>query len=99
RLLMRSSSEVMRTLSSWTSKAIRSIFSSIRRSMTKTMLSGSSAMAPLLRRDRGHGAVGRRRPGVGVDALFDHVAEIADQALHRPRRGVAQRADGVALDL
>ena len=34
-----------------------------------------------------------------VDAAFDLRAEGADQALHRPRGGVAKRADGVAFDL
>eukprot|EP00964_Phaeocystis_antarctica_P081012 scaffold50638_cov55-Phaeocystis_antarctica.AAC.1 len=33
------------------------------------------------------------------DAQLDLGAEGADEALHRPRRGVAQRADGVPLDL
>ena len=37
--------------------------------------------------------------GLGVDPLFDHMAEMADEALHRPGRGIAERADGVALDL
>ena len=34
-----------------------------------------------------------------VDALFDLGAEMPDQALDRPGRRVAQRADGVAFDL
>src|SRR5262245_14927697 len=32
-----------------------------------------------------------------VDARFDLAAEVADEALHGPSRGVAQGADGVAL--
>src|SRR5437667_10053516 len=36
---------------------------------------------------------------VVVDASLDLVAEVADQALHRPGGTVAERADGVALDL
>ena len=36
---------------------------------------------------------------VAVDALLDLGAEVADQALDRPGRRVAERADGVALDL
>src|SRR5262249_57150762 len=36
---------------------------------------------------------------VVVDASLDLVAEVADQALYRPGRTVAERADGVALDL
>eukprot|EP00227_Mantoniella_beaufortii_P011202 CAMPEP_0197590548 /NCGR_PEP_ID=MMETSP1326-20131121/11475_1 /TAXON_ID=1155430 /ORGANISM="Genus nov. species nov., Strain RCC2288" /LENGTH=441 /DNA_ID=CAMNT_0043155651 /DNA_START=195 /DNA_END=1517 /DNA_ORIENTATION=- len=34
-----------------------------------------------------------------VDAALELGAEVADEALHGPGRGVAQRADGVALDL
>src|SRR4051794_33676047 len=33
------------------------------------------------------------------DALFHHGAEMADQSLDRPSRGVTQCADRVALDL
>src|SRR6516165_6268978 len=36
---------------------------------------------------------------VVVDASLDLVAEVTDQALHRPGRAVAERTDGVALDL
>ena len=39
------------------------------------------------------------RVALRVDALLDDVAEMADETLHRPGGGVAQRADGVALDL
>src|SRR6266436_10300052 len=42
----------------------------------------------------------RMRVGaIVVDASLDLVAEVADQALHRPGGTVAERADGVALDL
>src|ERR1035437_53896 len=34
-----------------------------------------------------------------VDPLLDLVTEMRDQALDRPRRSVAERADGVTLDL
>ena len=34
-----------------------------------------------------------------LDTLFNVGAEVADQALNRPRGGVTERADGVALDL
>src|SRR3954470_23116022 len=34
-----------------------------------------------------------------VDARLDLVTEMRDQALDRPGRGVAERADGVAFDL
>ena len=34
-----------------------------------------------------------------VDARLDFVTEMRDQALDRPCRGIAERADGVALDL
>src|SRR5437016_6179190 len=34
-----------------------------------------------------------------VDTLFDHRTEVLDQTLYRPRRRVAERADGVAFDL
>src|SRR5690348_9363472 len=33
-----------------------------------------------------------------VDHVFELVAEVLEEALHRPRGGVAERADGVALD-
>ena len=46
----------------------------------------------LLRRDS------QRRLAV-LDALLDHRAEVAQEALHGPRGGVAERADGAALDL
>src|SRR5262245_18114523 len=36
---------------------------------------------------------------VVVDAPLDLVAEVAEQPLHGPGRAVAERADGVALDL
>src|SRR5689334_4432230 len=36
---------------------------------------------------------------IGADAPLEFGTEVADQALHRPRGGVAQRADGVAFDL
>src|SRR5579885_22587 len=34
-----------------------------------------------------------------IDALFDFAAEMADQALHRPRRRVAEGANRVTLNL
>src|SRR5512134_3941652 len=34
-----------------------------------------------------------------LDVVLELVPEMTDEALHRPRRGVAERADGVALDL
>ena len=40
--------------------------------------------------------------GIGrvvVDARFDHMTKMADEPLHRPRRGIAQRANRMALDL
>ena len=40
-----------------------------------------------------------RACAIGGDALFHHRPEMPDQALDRPGRGVAQRADRVALDL
>src|SRR5215471_649539 len=44
----------------------------------------------------------RRRYGLRrlrIDALLHDMAEMADQALNRPGRCIAERADGVALDL
>ena len=42
----------------------------------------------------------RLAPGlVGGDPLFHHRPEMPDQALDRPGRGIAQRADRVAFDL
>src|SRR5215217_4441237 len=43
--------------------------------------------------------LGMRVRGVVVDAALDLAAEVADQPLDRPGGGVAERADGVALDL
>src|SRR6185503_19870258 len=51
----------------------------------------------LLRRDRN--PLGMRIGGIGINPPLDLRAEMADQALDRPRRRIAQRADGVALDL
>src|SRR5690606_12348585 len=52
----------------------------------------------LLRRDRVAGEGRLARP-VLADAILDLVAEVPDQTLHRPGGGVAEGADGVALDL
>src|SRR6056297_3913380 len=38
-------------------------------------------------------------PALVLDHVFEFVAEVFQEALHRPRGGVAQRADGVSLDL
>src|ERR1700684_984416 len=58
----------------------------------------------LLRRDHmsgieNAGIVDVRLVRIFLDALLDLVTEMRDQALDRPRRGIAERADGVALDL
>src|ERR1700688_1743656 len=63
-----------------------------------------SSSPPLLRRDhvggvKNAGVVDVGFPRIFVDALLDLVTEMRDQALDRPRRGIAERADGVALDL
>src|ERR1700722_4499833 len=54
--------------------------------------------APPLFRRHPH-RIGVRIGAVLVDPPLDLVTEIAQQALHRPRRAVAEGADGVALDL
>src|SRR6516164_912728 len=36
---------------------------------------------------------------IGVNAVLDLVPEVTDEALDRPRRAVAERADGMALNL
>src|SRR5690348_14724471 len=56
-----------------------------------------SIFIALLRRD--HDWLGMRVRGILVDAFLDLVTEMRDQALDRPGRGVAERADGVAFDL
>src|SRR6267154_4945288 len=56
-----------------------------------------SLLMPSLRRRRHR--FGMRVGRVFVDAPFDLGAEMAQQALHRPGRAIAERADGVALDL
>src|SRR4051794_12020192 len=49
---------------------------------------------------RGHAnRLAVRVRGILVDAGLDLMAEVADQALDRPRSGVAQRADRMTLDL
>src|SRR5690606_18088276 len=63
-----------------------------------TDLSSGLLMASSLRR-RQHGRDVVGVAGELVDTPLDLRAEIADQPLDRPRRRVAQRADGVALDL
>src|SRR5882724_6905225 len=69
------------------------------------MLSGSVVIAAsLLRRYHVRGIKNARVVDVGlarifVDARLDLVAEMRDQALDRPGRGIAKRADGVTLDL
>src|SRR6185437_16851043 len=45
----------------------------------------SARCITLLRRNRRHGAFGGGVIGVGVDPGLDHRAEIADEALDRPR--------------
>src|SRR5690606_29295020 len=45
------------------------------------------------------GAMGHRVVGIAIDARLDLRTEIADQALDRPGRSIAERADGVAFDL
>src|SRR5690606_30209914 len=57
-----------------------------------------SSPSPLLRRRRHEKIVVRARREL-VDALFDLRPEMPDQALHRPCRRIAQRADRVTLDL
>src|SRR6516225_8172716 len=37
--------------------------------------------------------------GIGVNAALDLVPEVTDEALHWPSRAIAERADGMALDL
>src|SRR3954464_14768415 len=53
----------------------------------------------LLRRDRRHGAIAGRGPGIFVNPLFDRRTEIADQTLDGPCRRITQRTDSVAFDL
>src|SRR5262245_65234540 len=61
------------------------------------MVAVMAASSALLRRHP-HGLRMRIR-AVVVDASLDLVTEMADEALHWPRRAVAERADGVSLDL
>src|ERR1700744_89311 len=64
----------------------------------------SLVIAVLLRRDHvcgieNAGIVDIRLARIFVDPFLDLVTEMRDQALDRPRRCIAQRADGVTLDL
>src|SRR5690606_23350853 len=65
---------------------------------SRPILSSATCMLSL-RGDRRHGAVGIGVVGVLIDPFLDHVAEVADEALHRPGRRIAQGADRVPLDL
>ena len=59
----------------------------------------SHAQGSAARRAHAHSAASSmRRPALG-DAPLELGAEVLDQALDRPGGGVAERADGVALDL
>src|SRR4051812_607888 len=51
----------------------------------------------LLRRQRSHGGGGP--PAMFANAPLDLGPEVAQEALHRPRRAFAEGADGVAFDL
>src|SRR5215831_4250269 len=63
-----------------------------------TALSQNQAIgSSSLHRHRNRGSERSRR--LRVDALLDDVTEMADQPLHRPGRGIAEGADGVAFDL
>src|SRR5271155_2818624 len=55
--------------------------------------------SPLLRGDQGGAGVIGAAGAVLRDALLDLGAEVHEQALDRPGGGVAEAADGVALDL
>ena len=57
------------------------------------------ALQFLFGRDLANGTIVVGVRGILVDACLDHRAEMRDEALDRPGRGVAQRADRVALDL
>src|SRR6185295_15305574 len=43
--------------------------------------------------------IGRHKTMLVVDVVLEFVAEVLDEALHRQRSGVAQRADGAAGDV
>src|SRR5690349_8913740 len=62
-----------------------------------TALSHIHPMHALLSRHRNRGT-DRERRARGASPL-DEGAEMPDKPLHRPRRGVAERADGMTLDL
>src|SRR5437764_9937780 len=64
----------------------------------------TSFVITLLRRDHMCGIENADIVDIGlarifVDAFLDLVTEMRDQALDRPCRGIAERADGVTLDL
>src|SRR5438552_16696047 len=69
-----------------------------------SMLTVSSAMTlSRHRRLRGIGRARRGRPvhqraALVLDHVFEFVAEVLQEALHRPSGGIAQRANGMALD-
>src|SRR5690242_13223471 len=67
-------------------------------STPSTMSLTRSVIALLRRRQRGALHVRAALPVI-VDAVFDLGAEMADQALDRPRSRIAQRADRMPLDL
>src|SRR5688572_22528638 len=63
--------------------------------------SGTSICLPSISISRGMGAlqVVRDQALLVLDVMDELVAEVLDEALHRQRRGVAQRADGAPGDV
>src|SRR5215831_17689613 len=67
-----------------------------------TMLTRSSAMSVSVGARSGRLrslAVGHEAASAVIDHVFELVTVVLEEALHRPRRGVAERADGVPLDV
>src|SRR5262249_59761498 len=71
------------------------------RSDRQNQIVGSPAHIILLlrRRSEAHRTFMIGIGGIVIDARFDDMTEMADEALNRPCGGIAQRANRVALDL
>src|SRR5215472_8232665 len=67
-----------------------------------TMFTRSSAMSVSVRARSGRlrsQAIGHQAPSAVIDHVLELVTVVLEEALHRPRRGIAKGADGVPLDV
>src|SRR5579862_2169914 len=80
---------------------IISPFLAFRGTPSTSMLTRSSAMCVSVARSSGRlgpRGLGHEAAPAVIDHVFELVPVMLEEALHRPGRGVAERADGVSLD-